>query len=180
MPRNIAIDSMLPESDERNPAKQVSEPVSLVARFAAIQQKRNENARETERRTAMDKLAAEWLNTALDEHPNLKELEDDYGCEKAFISQVRNGHVAAPLRFILPLLNHPACIDKFTNAIRSDAGLPLAPRRAPKVSREQLLEMALAIFVESPGLLRTLINEAATRYGADAEDVAVALTTGGK
>lgn len=176
MRTRLATSPSLPEPTDRNLTKLVSEPVSLVARFASIQQKRNENARETERRAAMDKLAAEWLDEALSEHPNLKQLEEDYGCEKAFISQARNGHVAMPLRFILPLIEHPDVIDKFTNAIRADAGLPLAPRRAARVSREQLLEMALAIFIESPGLLRTLINEAGARYGANAEDVAVALT----
>lgn len=171
MKSRLATTPTLPESDERNQTKLLS----LVSQFASIRQKQKESGNETERKE-LHRIAALWLDAALDKHPNLKTLETDWGCEKAYISQARNGHVSAPLSFILPLLQHPDCIDALTNAIRSDAGLPLAPRRAPRVSREQLLEMALAIFVESPGLLRTLINEAGTRYGANAEDVAVALT----
>lgn len=174
MRRNVAIETRVPETDERNPAKQVS----LVAQFSSIRQKLNVGSRETLQ--AMDKLAAPWIDEALSKHPNLKTLEDEYGCEKAYISQVRNGHVAAPMRFVLPLLNHPNCIDALTNAMRTDAGLPVAPRAASKVTREQLCELALMIFVESPGLLRTLIREAADRYGANEGEVAATIAGAAK
>lgn len=170
MMRKIAHVSTLPETEERNPAKQVS----LVARFASIRQKLNDGSRETEK-NALDKLAAPWLDSALSRHPNLKAVEEQYGCEKAFISQVRNGHVAAPLRFLVPLLDCPDVIHEFASQLLVSAGLPTPPREH-KLTRTDVLEIALAMLAEGP-LLKSLIRECADKFGAQPEDVLRALST---
>lgn len=164
-----SIASTLPESTQRNPAKLVS----LVARFESIQQKRNESARETGK-GELHKLAAPWLDAALDRHPNLKDIEEDWGCEKAYVSQVRNGHVSAPVSFLLPLLKHPPVIHEFASQILVAAGLP-RPEERHELNREDVLEVALAMLAEGP-LLKSLIRECGEKYGASPAAVLHALS----
>lgn len=173
MRRVLATNTTMPESGELNQTKQVSSPsLSLVGRFASIRQKLEEGSQDTDKGD-LDKLAAPWLDAALSRHPNLKDLEADIGCTKAYVSQLRNGHVAAPLRVLVPLLAHPNCIHEFTNQMRVAAGLPIAPARQ-EIQREDVLEVALAMLLEGP-LRRSLLRECEERYGVTSAQVVDAL-----
>lgn len=168
------IETTLPRDGELNPAKQVSESsLSLVSKFVSIRQQMMEGTRDLGTGD-LDKLASPFLDAALDRHPNLKELEGELGCTKAYVSQLRNGHVAAPMRVLVPLLQHPPVVHEFASQILVAAGLP-RPEERHELNREDVLEVALAMLAEGP-LLKSLIRECGEKYGASPAAVLHALS----
>ena len=176
MRRNVAIECSMPDDAQVNQGEVVTPgAASLIARLVSIREKIDSSEGES-RNGELDALAAPWFDAAVQKHPKADSLATELGMKPAYLSAMRHGDKPTPIRTLLAFVNHPDSAHAFACSYLASMGLPLPPRRAPKVTREQLLEIALALFIESPGLLRTLIHEAQDRYGAGAEDVAAALT----
>jgi hypothetical protein len=167
------IAAMLPEdgrvSTGEEPAPRCS---SLIGRVESLRQKLAANDENST--GELDTAVAPVFDAAVRAYGKATALASELGVTESYLSAMRSGKKPVALRHILPLLRSREAVLALVAPLCAAVGLE-PPQPKKEITREQVLEAALAYLLESPPLLKSFSREAGEHLGVEPGDVLRAL-----
>lgn len=145
-----------------------------IGRIEAIRQALTLADYEDVEASDLDLVVAPWFASAVDCWGKRDAYAARINVQRGHFSEMCNGKRPVALRHLIPLHESAEAVRALVSPLCAHAGLE-PPQIRKRITREEVLELALEVFLSSPQLLKTLLREAQDRKGASAEEVTAAL-----
>lgn len=177
MPLSPVMGKNLPEGDGLRTGCEEKPVANLLARFESVRQRvavgKDPGVGE------LDAVVAPWFDAAVDAWGKEDAFAETLGVSRQHVELMRKGKKAVPLRALLPLLQSRAAVLAFVRPLCEAVDLE-PPQPRPRVTHDQVAQVALDAMLLNPALLDLLVRMVAERHGAAPEEVVRALRERGK